>query len=88
MFVFSRFQFSNIQLINNFCCIAVTEEEIPELFVRKIRQCRVVFDFTKPLSDVEQKDIKQDILLELAEFVTSMSGIFTPLIYKEISEMV
>lgn len=48
----------------------------------------MVFDFTKPLSDVGQKDIKRDSLLELVEYFSLNRGFLTANIYKEIIEMV
>lgn len=56
--------------------------------LKKLKQCRVIFDFTKPLSDVGQKDIKRDALLELVEYFSLNRGFLTTNIYKEITEMV
>lgn len=56
--------------------------------LKKLKQCRVVFDFTKPLSDVGQKDIKRDSLLELVEHFSMNRGFLTPSVYKEVTEMV
>lgn len=64
------------------------KEELEELIVKKLRQCRVLFDFTKSLSDVAQKDIKRDTLLELVDFFVTERGFLTPLIYKEVFDMV
>lgn len=64
------------------------KEDIEDLFIRKVRQCRVVFDFTKSLSDVQQKEIKRETLLELVEFVMTDRGFLTPQIYHEVIDMV
>ena len=67
---------------------AVSSDEVEALVLKKLKQCRVVFDFTKPLSDVGQKDIKRDALLELVEYFSLNRGFLTVNIYKEITEMV
>lgn len=72
----------------NFMELATAPDKLLDLFINKIRQCRVVFDFTKPLSEVSQKDIKQDALLEIVDFIVSARGYFTLIVYKEITEMV
>ena len=44
-------------------------EEKEELFVRKLRQCCVLFDFEDPLSNVEGKEVKRATLHELVEYI-------------------
>jgi len=86
---------------SRFCGLEKPEtlEKLPELkslpygereamFVMKIKQCRVIFDFVAPLDSVDQKEIKRDVLLELVEYILTESGIFTPNIYKELIDMV
>ena len=67
---------------------AVPADEVEAMIVKKLKQCRVLFDFTKALSDVGQKDIKRDALLELVEYFATNRGFLTATIYKEIIEMV
>jgi serine/threonine-protein phosphatase 2A regulatory subunit B' len=67
---------------------SVSSDEVEALVLKKLKQCRVVFDFTKPLSDVGQKDIKRDALLELVEYFSLNRGFLTVNIYKEITEMI
>lgn len=56
--------------------------------MKKLRQCRALFDFTKSLSDVQQKEIKREALLELVDFFVSERGFLTAQIYKEVFDMV
>ncbi|XP_014671331.1 PREDICTED: serine/threonine-protein phosphatase 2A 56 kDa regulatory subunit delta isoform-like [Priapulus caudatus] len=59
-------------------------EEREELFVQKIRQCCVLFDFvTDPLSDLKWKEVKRSALNELVEYVTTQRAIVTDAIYPE-----
>lgn len=67
---------------------AVAPDEIESMVLKKLKQCRVLFDFTKALSDVSQKDIKRDALLELVEYFSTNRGFLTANIYKELIEMV
>ncbi|CAI8007062.1 Serine/threonine-protein phosphatase 2A 56 kDa regulatory subunit delta isoform [Geodia barretti] len=60
-----------------------------ELFVQKIRQCCVIFDFNlDPLSDLKYKEVKRAAITELVEFMTSQRGVITELIYPEAVAMV
>jgi len=65
-------------------------EEKEALFIRKLKQCCVVFDFTKPinLAEEEQKEIKRETLLELLEFLLTQKLAFTPAIYRAVFSMV
>lgn len=68
--------------------LATASDQLEEMLVKKIRQGRVLFDFTQPLSEVAQKDIKRDVLLELIDFFQMERGYLTPPVYKETLEMV
>lgn len=60
-----------------------------ELFVQKLRQCCVLFDFaTDPLSDLKWKEIKRTALQEMVECVTQQKGALTEVIYSEAVKMV
>jgi serine/threonine-protein phosphatase 2A regulatory subunit B' len=67
-------------------------EQRADLFVQKVRQCRVVFDFGDPFLDVEEKEIKRQALKELSAFATSSAlrpDAFTdPATYAEVFSMV
>ncbi|MEQ2301302.1 Serine/threonine-protein phosphatase 2A 56 kDa regulatory subunit delta isoform, partial [Ameca splendens] len=58
--------------------------EREELFVQKLRQCCVLFDFiTDPLSDLKYKEVKRAGLNEMVEYITHNSEVVTESIYPE-----
>ncbi|EDO30734.1 predicted protein, partial [Nematostella vectensis] len=58
------------------------------LFVQKVQQCCVIFDFAvDPLSDLKYKEVKRATLNELVDFVTHNKGIITEPIYMEAIRM-
>nr|XP_040034563.1 serine/threonine-protein phosphatase 2A 56 kDa regulatory subunit delta isoform isoform X1 [Gasterosteus aculeatus aculeatus] len=58
--------------------------EQEELFVQKLRQCCVLFDFiSDPLSDLKYKEVKRAGLNEMVEFITHNSEVVTEVIYPE-----
>lgn len=63
-----------------------TEQE--ELFIRKLRQCCVAFDFMDPMADLKGKEIKRSTLNELVEYVSTGRGVLTEPVYPEIIKMV
>nr|CAH7738263.1 unnamed protein product [Callosobruchus chinensis] len=63
-------------------------EEREELFVQKLRQCCILFDFaTDPLSDLKWKEVKRTTLQEMVEYVTQQKGVITDTIYSEAVNM-
>ncbi|KAK3092838.1 hypothetical protein FSP39_007784 [Pinctada imbricata] len=65
-----------------------TPAEREELFIQKIRQCCVLFDFVQdPLSDLKFKEVKRAALNEMVEFVTHNRGVITDAIYPECIHM-
>ncbi|KAL0266946.1 UNVERIFIED_CONTAM: hypothetical protein PYX00_009350 [Menopon gallinae] len=62
--------------------------EQEELFIKKVRQCNVFFDFMDPLSDLKGKEIKRSTLNELVDYVSSAKSVFTERAYPEIIKMV
>lgn len=66
-----------------------TPAEREELFIQKLRQCCVLFDFVQdPLSDLKWKEVKRAGLNEMVEFVTHNRGVVTDAIYPEAIQMV
>ena len=60
-----------------------------ELFIQKIHQCCIIFDFNlDPLSDLKYKEVKRAALNELVEFVTTQRGVVTEAIYPEVVNLV
>jgi hypothetical protein len=66
-----------------------TPGEREELFVQKLQQCIVLFDFVQdPLSDLKWKEVKRAALNEMVEYVTQNRGVITDAVYPEAIRMV
>ena len=59
-----------------------------ELFIKKLEQASVLFDFSDPLSNVAAKDIKRDCLRELVEYISTNRNVITDAIYPVVFRMV
>ncbi|ONK71183.1 uncharacterized protein A4U43_C04F5740 [Asparagus officinalis] len=66
----------------------VPSAEKPNLFIKKLNLCCVVFDFTDPSKNLKEKEIKRQTLLELVDYVCSASGKFSESMMQEIIKMV
>lgn len=67
-------------------------DEVPadrrlELFILKVDQCNVMFDFNDPSSDINGKEIKRVTLQELIEFISSNRFTYTDEMYKHVVDM-
>ncbi|KAG0166292.1 hypothetical protein DFQ30_007357 [Apophysomyces sp. BC1015] len=58
-----------------------------ELFVRKLHQCMVLFDFNDASSDLKGKEIKRQALQEMLEYVATTRGTITDPIYPDVIRM-
>ncbi|ODO09194.1 hypothetical protein I350_02794 [Cryptococcus amylolentus CBS 6273] len=65
----------------------VRPEQRNELFVQKLQQCRVLFDFNDASSELEGKQIKSQTLHEMLEYITTQRGVITEAIYPEVVNM-
>jgi hypothetical protein len=64
-------------------------EDREELFVKKLQQCCVIFDFVSdPLSDLKWKEVKRTALYELVDYVSQNRGVITEPIYQTACHMV
>ncbi len=68
--------------------IDVPPAEHEDLFVRKLRQCCIAFDFLDPVADLKGKEIKRGALNELVDYITANRGVLTEPVYPEIIQMV
>ncbi len=59
-----------------------------ELFLRKIGQCAVIFDFNDASSELTGKEIKRQTLSEILEYITHNRGVITEPVYPEVISMV
>jgi serine/threonine-protein phosphatase 2A regulatory subunit B' len=66
----------------------VRPEERNDLFVRKLQQCRVVFDFNDASAELRGKQVKAQTLHEMLEYITQQRGVITENIYPEVVGMV
>ena len=63
-------------------------QEREELFVQKIRQACVLFDFiSDPLSDLKWKEVKRSALSEMVEYITTQRGVMSEPVYPEVVQM-
>lgn len=65
----------------------VPSSERPNLFLRKLSLCSVLFDFTQPTKNVKE-DIKRQTLSELVEYVSVGTGKFTEPMLEEYFRMI
>ena len=73
-----------------FCfCADAAPAEREELFIQKLRQCCVLFDFvSEPLSDLKSKEVKRAALHEMLEYVSTQKNVLTEPVYPEAVNMV
>lgn len=66
---------------------AVAEAERQPLFLKKLEQCCVIFDFQVLESEASGKEIKRQVLLEIVEYVSSNRGVITEEVYPAVFKM-
>ncbi|KAL5797942.1 hypothetical protein ACOSQ2_002762 [Xanthoceras sorbifolium] len=66
----------------------VPNSEKQNLFIRKLNMCCVVFDFNDPSKNLKEKDIKRQTLLELVDYISSVTSKFNEVAMQEITKMV
>lgn len=69
-------------------CLDVSQGEQESLFIRKLRQCCVPFDFMDPVADLKGKEIKRATLNELVDYISAGRGVLSEPVYPEIIKMV
>lgn len=62
--------------------------EQQELFIKKLQQCCVVFDFMDPVSDLKSKEVKRACLNELVDYITATRGVLAEPVYPEVVRMI
>jgi serine/threonine-protein phosphatase 2A regulatory subunit B' len=62
--------------------------ERPQLFIKKLHQCRVLFDFNDASAELKGKQIKAQTLHEMLEYITTQRGVITENVYPEVVNMV
>ncbi|KAJ2659678.1 serine/threonine-protein phosphatase 2A 56 kDa regulatory subunit delta isoform [Coemansia sp. RSA 1200] len=66
----------------------LSEAKRKELFVQKLAQCSVVFDFQNYDDNIEGKEAKQQTLVEIIDYMADRVGIVTPDVYPTLFMMV
>lgn len=61
--------------------------ERPQLFVKKLHQCAVLFDFNDTNSELKGKQIKTQTLHEMLEYITTQRNVITENVYPEVVKM-
>lgn len=86
----SRFNISKNRELQKLPLLTEAQQgnESEQLFIQKLRQCCVLFDFeSDPLSDLKWKEIKRGALHEMVEYVTENKNVITDPIYPEAVNM-
>ncbi|KAL8586294.1 Serine/threonine-protein phosphatase 2A 56 kDa regulatory subunit alpha isoform [Nucella lapillus] len=65
-----------------------SSSEQQELFIKKLQQCQVVFDFMDPVTDLKSKEIKRACLNELVDYITATRNVLTEPTYPFIVQMI
>ncbi|XP_057509111.1 serine/threonine protein phosphatase 2A 59 kDa regulatory subunit B' gamma isoform-like isoform X1 [Actinidia eriantha] len=66
----------------------VPSSEKHNLFIKKMKMCCVMFDFSDPSKNLKEKDIKRQTLLELVDYISSINSKFNEVTMQEITLMV
>ncbi|KAK2982121.1 hypothetical protein RJ640_026083 [Escallonia rubra] len=66
----------------------VSSAEKHSLFIRKLNMCCVLFDFSDPSKNLKEKDVKRQTLLELVDYISSVTSKFNEVTMQEITKMI
>ncbi|KAJ7853687.1 protein phosphatase 2A regulatory B subunit [Mycena olivaceomarginata] len=61
--------------------------ERPQLFIKKLHQCRVLFDFNDASAELKGKQVKAQALHEILDYITTQRGVITETVYPEVVGM-
>jgi serine/threonine-protein phosphatase 2A regulatory subunit B' len=72
--------------------VLIAYTEVPpqrreELFLQKLEQCNVIFDFNDASADMKPKEIKRLALHELLDYVANNRSVITDRMYPKVVEM-
>lgn len=65
----------------------VPSSERQNLFIRKLNMCSLVFDFSDPALNLNEKDAKRKMLLELVDYISSVNSKFSEVAMQEMTKM-
>lgn len=87
----SRFEPTSSELAQAMVKLPNFDEVAPEeqisLFVQKVDQCNIMFDFNDPTKDIRGKEIKRITLQELIQFIVSNRFTYTDEMYAHVIAM-
>lgn len=87
----SRFEPTTSDLYQEIVKLPNFDEVLPEeqisLFIQKIDQCNILFDFSDPTYDVRGKEIKRITLQELIQFILNNRFTYTDEMYRHVVSM-
>lgn len=66
----------------------VSSSEKQSLFIRKLNMCCVVFDFNDSAKNLKEKDVKRQTLLDLVDYISSVTSKFNEVAMQAITKMV
>ncbi|XVE72434.1 hypothetical protein DITRI_Ditri11bG0039200 [Diplodiscus trichospermus] len=66
----------------------VPSSEKQNLFLRKLSMCCVIFDFSDSSKNLREKEIKRQTLLEVVDYISSVTSKFNEVSMQEITRMV
>ncbi|KAK4577202.1 hypothetical protein RGQ29_027635 [Quercus rubra] len=66
----------------------VSSSEKQSLFIRKLNMCCVVFDFNDSAKNLKEKDVKRQTLLDLVDYITSVTSKLNEVAMQAITKMV
>lgn len=75
----------DIEKLPPFSDTPLTERSL--LFIKKLNQCRVLFDFNDASAELKGKQIKAQTLHEMLEYITTQRNVITENIYPEVVNM-
>lgn len=78
-----------VEWINDFFIVSdASSTEQHALFMQKLQQCCVIFDFYDTVTDLKCKETKRATLTELVDYVSTNRGVLVDPVYPEITNMV
>lgn len=87
----SRFEPSTFEQQQEIVKLPNFDEVLPEeqisLFIQKVDQCNIMFDFSDPTHDIRGKEIKRITLQELIQFISNNRFTYTDEMYKHVIAM-
>ncbi|CAO3702672.1 unnamed protein product [Rhizopus stolonifer] len=65
----------------------VPQAKRQDLFIRKLIQCQILFDFGDPSAELKNKEVKRQELQEMLEYVATVKGAITDAVYPDVVKM-